>query len=135
MDRAKLLEDLLGASSANALGGIIETIYSAYGDRIKKVPVGGRENNLGNIAIGSDTGKGVVERLTNAIDAVIELEHNNHNGIPKCRSPQEAATSWLGVPGKVLYLECIYKVESCTNDTSHPRRKRRSFTYERDCGR
>ena len=104
MDHTKLLKDLLNVKKTDDFSRIIDLIETEYGDRVKKVPVGGRENNLGNIAIGSDTGKGVVERLTNAIDAVLELEHNKHNGIPRCRSPQEAATSWLRVPAKGLYL-------------------------------
>lgn len=82
----------------------MELAKTEYGDRIKKVPVGGRENNLGIIQIGSDPGKGLVERLTNAMDAVLEHEHSKHNGVPKCTSPQEAATSWLDVPAKGLYL-------------------------------
>jgi len=104
MDHTKLLKDLLSVKKTDDFNRIIDLIETEYGDRVKKVPVGGRENNLGNIAIGSDTGKGIVERLTNAIDAVLELEHSKHNGIPKCRSPQEAATSWLRVPAKGLYL-------------------------------
>ncbi|HXG08110.1 MAG TPA: hypothetical protein VNI77_12380 [Nitrososphaera sp.] len=47
------------------------------------MPVGGegRENNRGQIEIGTDPGKGIVERITNGIDAVLELEHDRHNGI------------------------------------------------------
>lgn len=36
--------------------------------------VGDRESNFGNINIGSDPGHAFVERVTNAIDAVIERE-------------------------------------------------------------
>ena len=39
-----------------------------------------------------------MERLTNSVDAVLELEWERHHGKPDCRSPREAATAWLGVP-------------------------------------
>jgi hypothetical protein len=36
--------------------------------------VGDRENNFGHINIGSDPGHALIERVTNAIDAIIERE-------------------------------------------------------------
>lgn len=62
------------------------------------VPFGNRENNRGTIEASADPGRSLVERLTNGIDAVLEDEHEKHNGIPACRSPKEAATAWLNVP-------------------------------------
>ena len=32
------------------------------------------------------------------MDAVLELEHERHFGLPICRSPREAAIAWLGIP-------------------------------------
>lgn len=61
-------------------------------------PVGNRENNRGTIEAAADPGRSLVERLTNGMDAVLELEHVTHNGVPDCRSPKEAAVAWLGVP-------------------------------------
>jgi hypothetical protein len=58
----------------------------------------GRENNRGTIEVSSDPARSAVERLTNGIDAVIELEYQRHTGLPICRSPREAAVAWLGVP-------------------------------------
>lgn len=37
-------------------------------------PVGNRKNNLATINIGTDPAAGVTERITNAIDAVLEKE-------------------------------------------------------------
>lgn len=37
-------------------------------------PVGDNENNLATINLGSDRAAGFVERITNAIDAVLEQE-------------------------------------------------------------
>lgn len=104
LDHLSLLQGLLLAKNTSEVEKLVTSIKAEYGDRVNKVPVGGRENNLGQIAIGSDPGRGIVERLTNAMDAVLELEHYKHTGIPKCKNPQEAATSWLGIPAKGLYL-------------------------------
>jgi len=65
--------------------------------------VGNRENNYGSINIGSDPGHALVERVTNAIDAVIEHQaltrtrRGKAKGMPA--SPREAVETWLKVPG------------------------------------
>lgn len=68
----------------------------------KWVPLGGRENNRGTVEASSDPGRSLIERMTNGIDGVLEYEHDIHNGVPDCRSPKEAATSWLNVPAAGL---------------------------------
>jgi hypothetical protein len=62
------------------------------------MPFGNRENNRGTIEGAADPGRSLVERVTNAIDAVLEREHADHSGRPECRSPKEAAIAWLNVP-------------------------------------
>jgi len=66
-------------------------------------PVGGRENNYGTINIGSDPGHAFIERVTNAIDAVIEREALRKQAKGKARampaSPREAVELWFKVPG------------------------------------
>jgi len=98
-----LLKKLFVAKSTKEVQTILESLKEEYGDRLKFVPVGGVDSNTGIIEMGIDPGKGLVERLTNAIDAVLELEYYRHGGKPNCSSPREAATSWLGVPSKGLF--------------------------------
>src|SRR5688500_4504038 len=66
-------------------------------------PVGDRENNYGSINIGSDPGHAFVERVTNAIDAVIEREANlwlvKRKGKAIPATPREAVETWFKVPG------------------------------------
>jgi hypothetical protein len=62
------------------------------------MPVGRTENNSGIINVASDPGRSLVERLTNAIDAVLEREFEARHGKPECRTPRDAAAAWLGVP-------------------------------------
>src|SRR5690606_5102738 len=45
----------------------------------------------------------IIERITNAIDAVIERRHGEHAGKPDCRSPRDAAQAWFGVPTAGLH--------------------------------
>lgn len=66
-------------------------------------PVGNRENNYGSINIGSDPGHAFVERVTNAIDAVIDREALRR--LPKSKTkalpatPREAVETWFKIPG------------------------------------
>lgn len=65
-------------------------------------PVGDRENNSGTIDIGSDPGLALIERVTNAIDAVIE-KAALQTPIQEMRSipstPRQAVERWLNVEG------------------------------------
>ncbi len=66
-------------------------------------PVGDNEANYGLINIGSDAGKALIERVTNALDGVIEREALRQLGKKKQgtvpASPREAVELWFLVPG------------------------------------
>lgn len=65
-------------------------------------PVGDNEANYGLINIGSDPGNALIERVTNAIDGVIEreaLRHVNKKRGSVPATPREAVEQWFGVPG------------------------------------
>jgi len=76
----------------------LEAFEQSHGGELRWVPVGGEENNRGPIEVSTDPGRSLVERLTNGVDAILEAEHDRHNGVPDCRNPKEAAIAWLGVP-------------------------------------
>lgn len=61
-------------------------------------PVGDRENNLATINLGSDPAAGLIERVTNAMDAVLEREWLNRGQPTNVRSPREAVALWFGIP-------------------------------------
>jgi hypothetical protein len=67
---------------------------------VEEVPFGARANNRGAIEVAADPARSLIERVTNGHDALLELEHDRHNGVPECRTPREAAEAWLGVPSK-----------------------------------
>jgi hypothetical protein len=63
-------------------------------------PVGGIENNVHAIEVASDPAAALVERVTNAIDAVLDLEACSRG--ETAPSPHEAATAWYGLPSAGL---------------------------------
>lgn len=68
-------------------------------------PVGDRDNNEGTIRMGADAGDSLIERVTNAIDAILERAYFEKGDIPGCSSPREATTVWFGIPdGRVSKL-------------------------------
>lgn len=87
---------LLETTTVKDLVEIISEIQSS-GTRIAWKPVGGNDNNLAIINLGSDPAAGVIERVTNAIDAVLELEWTEKNQPPHLTSPRVAVESWFGI--------------------------------------
>ena len=86
-------------------GSKVEQVRAALNEyrknpAVQEIPFGGRANNRGAIEVASDAARSAIERVTNAHDALLELEHSRHGGMPDCRSPREAAEAWLGVPKK-----------------------------------
>jgi hypothetical protein len=65
-------------------------------------PVGDRDNNLATINLGSDPAAGVVERITNAIDGVLERKWIESNQPTNLLSPRSAVEQWYEIPGGVL---------------------------------
>ncbi len=59
--------------------------------------VGNNENNPSNIEVSTDPGRSLMERVTNAIDSVLELQYFKRNGKDHPLSPHDAAESWLGI--------------------------------------
>lgn len=60
--------------------------------------LGDRQSNAGTVQIASNPYSALVERVTNAFDALLELKAEQHTGLPMPDSPREAANAWLGVP-------------------------------------
>lgn len=96
-----LLRKLLQTRSLSEAKATVISLVNDHQFRWR--PVGDRENNYGQINIGSDPGHALVERVTNAIDAVIEKEASRRIGRGKARAipatPREAVETWFKVPG------------------------------------
>ncbi|MDE0149424.1 MAG: hypothetical protein OXM58_13725 [Rhodospirillaceae bacterium] len=100
MNEREFLNALLHATNTQQVEVALETYVAASPLVIGFEPVGRRPNNRGAIEVASDAGRSMIERVTNMLDALLELEHEQHRGIPNCRSPREAASAWLGVSEK-----------------------------------
>ena len=74
--------------------------------RMRWEPVGNRKNNLATINIGTDPASGVVERITNAIDAVLEKEWKIQEEPEGIRTPRRASELWYDIAdGKLSKIE------------------------------
>src|SRR5437870_2510983 len=89
-----LAERLLTASTLTDIDAIMQVAERAYGSLTLR-PVGDRPNNIGPIRLGSDPPLGIVERVTNGIDDLLDLGRAEHpDQTPS--TPREAAHLWLG---------------------------------------
>src|SRR4051794_2554019 len=59
-------------------------------------PFGNRESNISSIGLGTKPGRSLTERLTNAMDAILEDRAPAEVALP--RSAREAAQQWFGRP-------------------------------------
>lgn len=96
------LKAALDADTVAKISGNVDLLTQHFRRRIQFVPVGNRENNKGIIEVGNDPGRCLIERVTNASDAVLEHEFVRHNGVPLCNSPRDASHAWLNVPSQGL---------------------------------
>ena len=97
MNEREFLDALVEATKVQDVDNALSA-FTAANSSSEFRPVGGRPNNRGAIEVSSDAGRSMIERVTNMLDALLDLEHERHRGTPICRSPREAASAWLGVP-------------------------------------
>src|SRR6266498_2245113 len=96
------LNDLLKATRA----GDVERIITHLGERIQWVPLGGNSGNFGIISMGADPFDGITERITNAIDAIIELQVELRPELKRTTSPRKAVEAIYELKdGKLRWCE------------------------------
>lgn len=120
---------LLEVTSVKQVTGLLVELESE--ERIEWRAVGDRRNNYANINIGSDPAAGVIERVTNAIDSVLDLEWKKR-GRPALKSPREAVEQWWGIEGGKMsnvedfrdksIVELSKKVQVTIHDSDRPDR-------------
>lgn len=92
-----LLSRLLAATKVTAVTDVIGDFAEELSIAWK--PVGDNDNNLATINLGSDPAAGVIERITNAIDAVLEQQWLERKQPTHLNSPRKAVEEWFGIPG------------------------------------
>lgn len=95
----EIFDDLMTAFSPKEVKNVIRKIGAR---KILWENVGKRRNNLATINIGTDPAAGVTERVTNAIDAVLEKEWRNQGEPEGFRSPRQAVEDWFKIDGGKL---------------------------------
>src|SRR5438874_13834650 len=90
-----ILQKLLSATKVRDIADAISAITETH--RINWRPVDDNENNLATINLGSDPAAGVVERITNAFDAVLEFEWLSRGQPTSLMSPRAAVEQWFNV--------------------------------------
>jgi hypothetical protein len=72
----------------------LENKFGALG--LMWYPYGGHTSNISSIGLATKAGRSLTERITNAIDAILEDRANTSASKPT--SPQRAASEWFGRP-------------------------------------
>jgi hypothetical protein len=103
MNPGILLKELLETDKTAAVTALLVEFIAANQESCSWRPVGDRPNNSGTIQAAGDPMRALVERITNAIDAVIDRAHHDHAGKPQCNNPRDAAQAWFGVPKAGLH--------------------------------
>jgi hypothetical protein len=99
-----LFTQLLQANTAKEVTDLLEDLIDQRD--VKWLPVGNRRDNIATINIGTDPAAGLTERITNAIDAILELEWNRQGKPSTVNSPRAASEKWFGIKdGKLHNIE------------------------------
>lgn len=91
----KIFEQLLKANTAREVTDILVNLTDNH--EIRWEPVGGRGNNQSTINMGTDPAAGLVERITNSIDAVLDLEWHEQGCPTDIESPRIAVQRWFNL--------------------------------------
>lgn len=91
----KIFEQLQQANTAKEVTDILEVLTENHDIQWK--PVGGRGNNQSTINMGTDPAAGLIERITNSIDAVLDLEWYKQGCPEDIDNPRLAAEKWFNL--------------------------------------
>ena len=98
-----IFKQLLKSYTVREVTNVITKIGSS---KITWEPVGGRKNNLATINIGTDPAAGIIERITNAIDAVLEKRYKLENNPDDIQTPRGATEIWFDIDnGKISSIK------------------------------
>ena len=93
-----MLKKIITAATRADIDNIIDIIESKYKDDYEWVPVGGNYSNLSTLQMLDKGENGVIERITNAIDAVLEKEYQK-NPDKSLKNPRQTSEKYFGIKG------------------------------------
>ena len=91
-----MLKKIINAETKADIENIIDIIESKYKDDYEWIPVGGNYSNLSTLQMLDKGENGVIERITNAIDAVLEKEYRI-NPDSTLTSPRQTSEKYFGI--------------------------------------
>lgn len=89
----EIFQQLLNATTAKEVTDILEILTDDYD--INWRAVGDRQNNQSTINMGTDPAAGLVERITNSIDSILDLKWHQEGQPKDIDSPRMAAQKWF----------------------------------------
>ena len=92
----QIVDNVLAATSSGDVERLLAAVAAEYG-ALHWRDLGDRPNNAGTVQIASSAASALIERVTNAIDGMIELKAEQHTGALPV-SPRDAAREWFGIP-------------------------------------
>lgn len=107
-----MIKKILNAITENDIKNLINAIESTYPDDFEWVPVGNTFSNLSTLQMLERGENGVIERLTNAIDAVIEREYIKNPDI-NLKNPRQSSEKYFNIKNGDLSK---YQLKELNND-------------------
>src|SRR5450631_2432850 len=103
---------LLELLEADSIKDARRAVAALERDGYEWTPLGGKEGNFGLVNIGSDPGFAFVERITNALDAVIDEGARHAPAALVADSPRAAVSALFGIPeGRVMHCSAEAQAE------------------------
>ncbi len=102
------MQRLFSIASIEAVEAFLADIGATSGTGWRWAPLGGRDNNAGNVNLAVEAGQALVERITNGMDAHIELQYelaNRPAALDSPDSPRAAVAQLWGLDAGRLSRE------------------------------
>ena len=91
------VQRLFSSTTVEDVESFLTDIGATSGNGWRWVPLGGRDNNAGSVNLAVEAGQALVERITNGMDAHIELRYELANHPTGLDSPRAAVAQLWGL--------------------------------------
>ncbi len=103
MDLNSIASELIECRTSQHAESLLRELVTNHGGTFR--PLGDMAGNHGAVEVGGDSDSALTERITNAIDATLDLEAERNPSLKTCRSPRDLVKKCYGVPQGELAME------------------------------
>jgi hypothetical protein len=103
IDLLTVAKKLLNCKTAREADILMKALLDDHHGKFR--PLGDLPGNHGAVEVGGDSDSAATERITNAIDATLDLAAEQNPTLKSCRSPREFVEKWHEIPGGQLANE------------------------------